>query len=65
MLSNFTYFEIQWLSMQIARKMGQVFLVGEFDYWMHCHSGRKLVLDLPTATAHVYSAVNLVMFCES
>jgi len=64
---NITYREIQRPGMLVARKIGQVSLVGCTNDWHKCRSGRKLILHIPPPVASVHHTVYSVTFrvCEA
>ena len=57
-ISNITNYEIQWPGKLIARKIGQVSLVGGIYDWHNRRSGRKLILCIPPPVAHLHLAVD-------
>jgi len=57
MFSNINHCDIQWPGMLIARKPGQVSLVGCTYDWHNRHSGRKLILCIPPHVTHVHHTV--------
>jgi len=56
-LSNIPNCEIQHPGMQIARKIGQMILIGRTNHWHNCHSGRKRDLHIPPPITRVYVAI--------
>jgi len=55
--SNITDREIQWPGMLVARKFGQVGLVGLTNHWHNRRSSRKLMLCIPPQITSVHLAV--------